>query len=74
MSSNQYLKEYLSMTVIGNFHREAALAEQRRLARAGRPNRGIVNSLFKSARQAVSRDATPGTELINLSSEGALIN
>jgi hypothetical protein len=73
MSSNQYLKEYLSMTVIGNFHREAALAEQRRLARAGRPNRGVVNSMLKSARQAISRDAASRTELIDLSSEGALI-
>lgn len=74
MSSNQYLKEYLSMTVIGNFHREAALAEQRRLASAGRPNRSAVRSLVSSARQAISREPAARTEMMNLPSEGALIN
>jgi hypothetical protein len=72
MSSNQYLKEYLSMTVIGNFHREAALAEQRRLARAGRPSRSFVSSLFRSTRQAISREPALRTELINVASETSL--
>ena len=72
--SNQYLKEYLSMTVIGNFHREAALAEQRRLAREGRSNRNPVRTLFGGARHAISRQPATRTELIDLPSETALIS
>lgn len=73
MSSNQYLKEYLSMTVIGNFRREAALAEQCRLARAGNPSRNSVSTLFGIARRNIIQTPARGSVVMSLPSYTAEI-
>lgn len=73
MSANQYQHEYQATTIIDNYHRDAIRAEQRRLARAGRPSRSFVRSLVSSARQAIFQEPASRPELINVPSDTALI-
>ncbi len=71
--SNQYLKEYLSMTVIGNFHLEAAVAEQLRLAREGRTRRKFTLPLLGSAHRPIRKDQAAPTVMIRVPSEATLM-
>lgn len=62
------------MTVIGNFRREAALAEQLRLARAGNSRQGpSVGTLFGFVRRGFAQGAASRSRSMGLPSETAVI-
>lgn len=71
MYTNQYQHEYEVRVITDTYHRDALRAEQVRIAKAGR--RGLVRSLFSSARQAIVQAPVARPKLVTVPSDTALI-